>query len=295
MSARIPFMPLGQPGSSSTSSNPSGFTPNQGNPLHHSAGQHINPDAPLGMENTVLPLSGLMAQRTSSRGNASAPKNIFQLAGASLGRPQTTVPGSKQMHNSLGTNSTIGYADRIVTPKPVRVSTEKPPILISPDHEFKAPALPVHSSLPHGMPPGESLGSLDIPNAHIPNSTHHKIQNCGVPVRQQPSPETSGGSDEIQVDCLSSFRASTPHGCRNGQARMEGFGIEPSFTGPRRVFPQNYTTDDAYDQFYVQQQQVLTNRKHSRDRYATEGDTNQPAKRQRNSVLLSVYSCHMPH
>jgi len=281
-------MPLAQPGSSSTSLNVPGFIPNQGNPLHRSA----NPDleVPLGMENSVLPLPGLMAHRTSSHGNTLAPQNIFQLAGASIGRPKTTAPGSKQ----LSTNGAIGYADKIVIPKPIRASIEKPPILTTPDIGFKAPALPVHISLPRGMSPDESLDSFDISNAHIPDPLQHKRQNCGVFVRQQPSPETSGSSDEINAGCMSSFRTSTPYGRGNGQALTEGHGLESSFTGPQRVFPQNHTMDNPYDQLFAQQQ-TSVNRKHSRERYATEGDTDQSAKRQRNSVLLSVCSCHTFH
>lgn len=293
MSVRTPFMPLAQSGSSSASLNAPGFTPNQGNPLHRSA--NPDPEVPLGMENSVLPLPGLMAHRTSSHGNISAPKNIFQLAGANLGRPKTTAPGSKQLNNSLSTNSAIGYADTIVTPKPIRASIEKPPILTTPDTGFKAPVLPVHISLPRGMSPGESLGSLDISNAHIPDPIQHKRQSCGVLIRQQPSPETSGGSDEINADCLGSFRTSTPYGRRNGQALIEGHGPESSFTGPQRVFPQNFTMENPYDQLFAQQQQAPVNRKHSRERYAAEGDTDQSAKRQRNSVLLSVCSCNTFH
>jgi len=285
-------MPLAQSGSSSTLNAP-GFTPNPGNPLHRSA--NPDPEGPLGMENSVLPLPGLMAHRTSSHGNNPAPKNIFQLAGASLGRPKTTAPGSKQLNNSLGTSGAIGYADKIVTPKPIRASIEKLPILTMPDTGFKAPALPIHISLPRGMSPDESLGSLDISNAHISDPLQHKHQSCGVFVRQQPSPETSGSADEINADCLSSFRTSTPYGRKNGQALTEGHGSESSFTGPQRIFPQNYTMDNPYDQLFAQQQQASVNRKHSRERYVAEGDTDQSAKRQRNSVLLSVCSCNTLH
>ena len=293
MSVRTPFMPLAQSGPSSASLNTPGFTPNQGNPLHRSA--KLDPEVPLGMENSVLPLPGLMAHRTSSHGNAPAPKNIFQLAGASLGRPKTTAPGPKQLNNSSGANGAIGYADKIVTPKPIRASIEKPPILTMPDTGFKAPVLPVHISLPRGMSPDESLGSLDISNAHIHDPIQHKRQSCGALVRQQPSPETSGGSDEMNADCLGSFRTSTPYGRRNGQALTEGHGPESSFTGPQRVFPQNYTMDNPYDQLFAQQQQASVNRKHSRERYAAEGDTDQSAKRQRNSVLLSICFCNIFH
>ncbi|KAJ3571982.1 hypothetical protein NP233_g3391 [Leucocoprinus birnbaumii] len=296
MSARTPFMPL----SVQQKPSPTSFIPNQSNPLHRSSAQLTDPgpDAPLGIdvENAILP--GIMAppkaHRTASHGGNAPPKNIFQLAGANLGRPQTTAPshhpsGPRQLNKSQN-----GHSGRIMTPKPVRISNEKPPILTSQDHlAFKTPALPPHVSPPRDRSPEVELLEPQgfSSNAHTSNDLHFQRRNVGTSmIRQQPSPDLSGGSEGDQIN---SFRTSTPYGGRrNGQLQHQdndhAHMPEQNMISAQRVFPQNYSADDsAYGQIYAQQQQASANRKHSRDRYSTESDSSQQAKRPRNSSSTS--------